>query len=70
MTDRVRTLTVLLDKDWRDDDVQHVIDAIRMVRGVADVQPTVETAEKQMAVWKAKDELRREILQKVVELLK
>jgi hypothetical protein len=37
MTDRVQALTVVLDRDIRTDDVEHVINAIRMVKGVADV---------------------------------
>lgn len=39
MTDRIRTLTVILDRDIRKDEVQAVTDALRMVRYVADVQP-------------------------------
>lgn len=38
MTDRIRTLTVILDRDMRDDDVEHVKNAISMVKLVVDVQ--------------------------------
>ena len=41
MTDRVKGLYVALDKDYRDDDVQALIDAIKMLRGVADVATKV-----------------------------
>jgi len=34
MTDRVRTLTVLLEHDLRDDDARDVINAIELIRGV------------------------------------
>lgn len=37
MTDRVRTLTVVLDRDYRTDDVEGIVDAIRMTKGVAKV---------------------------------
>ena len=37
MTDRIRTVIVALDRDYRDDDAQAILDAIRMVRGVAAV---------------------------------
>ena len=37
MTDRVRTATVLFDRDFRIDDVETVLDALRMIKGVADV---------------------------------
>ena len=38
MTDRIRTLTVVLDADYRDDDLESLLTAIKMVRGVDDVQ--------------------------------
>ena len=41
MTNRVSGLVVTLDKDYRDDDVQVIIDAIKMIRGVADVQMNI-----------------------------
>ena len=45
MTDRVRTLTVLLDRDMRTDDVEMVVNAIKMIRRVADVEtgPVVDS---------------------------
>jgi len=41
MTDRVKGLYVALDKDYRDDDVQALIDAIKMLRGVAEISTKV-----------------------------
>ena len=38
MTDRIRTLTVQLDKDYRDDDAQSILDAIKMIKGVTNVE--------------------------------
>ena len=38
MTDRIRTLSVVLEQDFRDDDVQCVVDAIHMIRGVGKVE--------------------------------
>lgn len=38
MTDRVQTLTVILDDDYRTDDVQMIVDAISMLKGVAGVE--------------------------------
>lgn len=37
MTESVRMLTVVLDKDYRVDDVEAIVDAIRMTRGVESV---------------------------------
>lgn len=41
MTDRIRTLTVTLDKDYRDDDVQSIVSAIQHIKGVALVETRV-----------------------------
>ena len=41
MTDRIRTVTVVLDADYRDDDVIPILTALRMVRGVASVEARV-----------------------------
>ena len=41
MTDRIRTITVALDRDIRDDDVQPILDAIGMIKCVAHVTPNV-----------------------------
>lgn len=38
MTDRVRTLVVVLAEDMRTDDVERIVNAISMVKGVADVK--------------------------------
>lgn len=42
MTDRVQVLTVVLDERYRTDDVENIVRAIEMVRGVAGV--TLQTA--------------------------
>lgn len=41
MTDRIRHLTVVLDRDYRDDDVERIIAAIKQLRHVASVKPHV-----------------------------
>uniref|UniRef100_A0A6H2A5I7 Uncharacterized protein n=1 Tax=viral metagenome TaxID=1070528 RepID=A0A6H2A5I7_9ZZZZ len=61
MTDRIRRLTVLLEQDTRDDDAEGIISAIRMVRGVAFVEPHVLEWEAQEARMTALFALRKEI---------
>ena len=39
MTDRLKGAWVVFDKDYREDDAGHIINAIKMVRGVAAVEP-------------------------------
>ena len=38
MTDRVKGLVITLDKDYREDDIQFVIDLIGQIKGVALVE--------------------------------
>lgn len=64
MTDRIRTITVVLERDVRiDDDAQTIIDAIRMIKGVQDVLPgEVVDFHAHHARDLAKIELRTELL--------
>lgn len=39
MTDRYNAFTVILENDIREDDAQPIINAIKQIRGVLDVQP-------------------------------
>lgn len=41
MTDRIQGLTVALDRDYRDDDVEAIVNAILMVKGVKGVKKSV-----------------------------
>lgn len=41
MSDRYFALTVVLDRNFRDEDAQLLMQAIQMIRGVATVQPHV-----------------------------
>jgi hypothetical protein len=58
MTDRVHALTVVLDKDIRDDDVQVIIQAIQMIRHVADVSAHVADLETYAARARVREDLR------------
>ena len=42
MTDRCYALTVTLKSDIRDDDAEHIVNAIRMVKGVISVDKHVD----------------------------
>lgn len=57
MSDRIKALTISLDKDYRDDDVEAIINAIKMVRGVADVSPILATSDD----WLARSRVRHEL---------
>jgi hypothetical protein len=61
MTDRYNALTVILEVDTRDDDAEALINAIRMIRGVASVQPHIASYEHHMAEERAKLDLRKRL---------
>ena len=45
MTGRIKGFTVTLDKDIRIDDVQPLLDAVKMLKGVIDVTPSVSNGD-------------------------
>ena len=65
MTDRVKGLMVSLMKDIRVDDVQKVIDAIKMVRGVGDVDFVIADHED----WMNRTRIRHELSDKIMDVL-
>lgn len=65
MTDRVNALIVALEVDMRDDDAQGLVDAITQLRGVSSVRLNVAD----MDDWLAKDRAKRELRQKIHDLL-
>lgn len=61
MTDRFSTLTVVLEHDIREDDAKVLIDAIRQLRGVADVKGNVSSHAEYMAMTRLRFELQGKI---------
>lgn len=57
MSDRVHSLTVTLDHTYKDEDAKSIMDAIRMIKGVSEVQPIIATAETYFAVENARAQL-------------
>jgi len=66
MTDRISALTVVLDHDIREDDVQLIRGAIQMIRGVLSVDTHVRDLDLHIATERA----RREFENKLWEALK
>jgi len=65
VTDRIFALTVLLDQDIRDDDVQPIVEAIKMVRHVQ----KVETHVSNIQVWAGEERARQKLGQQLWEVL-
>ena len=62
MTDRVHSLTVVLDHDIRVDDVETLANAIRMLKGVLNVTGEVSDMTSYMAEERARHELGGKLL--------
>lgn len=66
MTDRLKGCTVTFDDDFRDDDAEAILGAIRLIRGVADVRPVLSEG---VDDWMARVRVRREVAKEVDALL-
>ena len=66
MTDRVHSLTVVLEHDYRADDVEKIVDTLYQIRGVLSVDEHISDVTSHMSEARAKQELR----EKLWELLK
>lgn len=64
MTDRIKGCIVVFGCDIRDDDAVLVLDAIRMIRGVASVTTSVRTPDD----WMNRERIRRDYQQKVLAI--
>ena len=66
MTDRIKGLVVVLDQDYRTDTVDEIVNAIKMVKGVAAVEKNVATLDDYMN----RERVRQELVGKIFEALK
>ena len=58
MTDRVKGCTVVFDKDYREDDIEDILNAIKMIKGVIKVESSITTTDDYYAKEQSKYELR------------
>lgn len=61
MADRIHSLTVVLDRDYRDDDAESIVSAIEMIKGVLSVSGHVSDFDSHMAEERARRELGEKI---------
>lgn len=57
MTDRIQAFTVVLEKDYRDDDVEGIRNALLRIKGVLSVEPHVTQVGDYVARLRAHEEL-------------
>lgn len=62
MTDHISGFIVVLDRDYREDDVERILDAIRMIRGVTSVVPHVSEVADMIAQERATTEVWGKVL--------
>lgn len=63
MTDRFHSLTVVLDQNYRKDDMEALMSAIAQLRGVANVSGIVADPTSHMAEVRAKSEIRKRLFE-------
>lgn len=66
MTDRFNAITVVLEKDIRDDDAEFILNAIRMIKGVLSVKGNVNDG---VSEYVAKERVRREFRDKLLDII-
>lgn len=62
MSDRINRITVVLEKDIRDDDCETILSAIKMIKGVISVKANVANSTDYMVEERAKHDLGQKIL--------
>jgi hypothetical protein len=61
MTNRINALVVTLEKNFREDDCEHIVNAIRMIKGVMSVDMNVAQIADHVAETRAYTSLRNEM---------
>ncbi len=69
MTDRVKGFTVVLDHDFRIDDVEIIQNAIAMIKGVKLVEPIIANSEDFVVEQRTKSEIKSKLLKFMKEEL-
>jgi hypothetical protein len=61
MSDRTNTITIVLDKTYRVDDTDAILNAVRMIKGVASADCNVADAIEYMAETRARIEIEQKL---------
>lgn len=70
MTDRFKGLTVVLDRDIREDDAEYIIKAISMIKGVQSVHGNVSTSDDFIVQTRTKTEVIKKLYSFIEEINK
>lgn len=66
MTDRIKGFTIALDNDIRVDEIEYIVNAIKMIKGVNNVEPLVADS----TDFIARSRYKQEVLEKMYKLLR
>lgn len=69
MTDRTISFLVTLDKDYRTDDAEFIINAIKMIKGVLNVECNIFSLEDDMKRQAIKNQLKKKIYENIFPIL-
>ena len=61
MSDHTIVLTVVLDQNYRVDDAQNIMDAIKMIKGILSVKANVANIEAYLAYTRARMDLEKRL---------
>jgi len=65
MTDRVKGFTVTLEEDIRIDDFETILNAVKMIKGVASVEPSIVTPDDHIN----RERMKMEVYQKLQKVI-
>ncbi len=63
MTDRIKGLTVTIESGIRDNDCDHIINAIKQIRGVVSVASHIDDIDNHLAKQQVRHELREKFFE-------
>lgn len=69
MSDKIKGLTIVLEPNIRDDDAEVIINAIKMIRGVAGVEAHVADLDHYMAVAQVRTQIGMDLLDSIREIV-
>jgi hypothetical protein len=69
MTDRIKGFTVILEKDYRIDDIETIQKAIAMIKGVVGVQPVISQPSDFLAEQRVKNKIREDLYEFITQKL-
>jgi hypothetical protein len=70
MTDRIKGFVVTLEEDMRIDDIDNILNAIRMIKGISSVEPSISNIDDHINRERIKSEYREQFIKFYKENLK